>query len=125
MVHKIVIILIFFVLNCQKQEKTKEPRIYIGNLISQKNLNYDYVEGDIIDCRNISVEYLKGNIRGEKNQNIYVNVMKGNVLSGNVKVNILEGNIINGKSVFVKILIGRDFSKLAKIEKHIKDEIEF
>lgn len=125
MVRKKILIFFLFFIFCSKQEQFKEPRIYIGNLISQKNLNFDYVEGDVIDCKNISIEYLKGDIRGEKNQNIYVNIMKGNVVSGNVKINILEGNILDGKSVSVRILIGRDFSNLAKIEKQIKEKIEF
>lgn len=125
MVRKKFLVLFLFFIFCNKQEQVKEPKIHIGNLISQKNLNFDYVVGDIIDCKNISVEYLKGDIRGEKNQNIYINVMKGNVVSGNVKINILEGNILDGKSVSVRILIGRDLSNLAKIEKQLKEKIEF
>lgn len=123
--RKIIIAFLLICSFCQKEPQIQEPKIFLGNLISQKNLNFDYVEGDIIDCKNISIEYLKGDIRGEKNQNIYINVMKGNLYSGNVKINFLEGNILNGSSVSVKVLIGIDFSNQAQIIKHIKPKIEF
>lgn len=128
MVHKFIkfYILIFLILTfCQKTDKIKEIKIHIGDLISQKNMNFDYAEGNIIDCRNISVEYLKGDIRGEKNLNININVMQGNIVSGNVKVNILDGNIINGNSVKVNLLLGEDFSGKAQILKKIDKIIKF
>ncbi len=120
-----IIVFIIPILFCNKESKSQESKIHIGNLIAQKNLNFDYVEGDIIDCKNISIRYLKGDIRGEKNQNIIVDVMRGNVQSGNAKINILEGNIINGKSVSVRLLIGIDFSNQAIINQQIKPKIEF
>ncbi len=128
MVYKIIkfYFFIFFIFTlCHKTEEKKEIKIHIGDLISQKNMNFDYVEGNIIDCRNISIQYLKGDIRGEKNLNIHINVMQGNIVSGSAKVNILDGNIINGNSVQVNILLGEDFSRKAQIVKKIDKKIQF
>jgi hypothetical protein len=127
MVRKIFItfLVLYAVVFCTKENPQKDLKIHIGDLISQKNLDFDYVEGNIIDCRNISVVYLKGDIRGNKNININVNIMKGNILSGNVKVNILDGNILNGKGVKINLLIGEDFSKEAEVLKKINKNIKF
>jgi hypothetical protein len=97
--------------------KTDEglPRLHRGDLVSKSNLNFDYIEGDLINCKNISVVYLKGDIRGEKTRGVHVQVMKGNVQSGQVKIDVLEGDIIDGRSVSVRLLLGEDLSGRADV----------
>ncbi len=125
MVQKLTFFIIILLLTCSPKTENKDLNIHIGDLISQKNLNFDYVEGNIIDCRNISIVYLKGDVSGDKNLNININIMKGNILSNNVKVHILDGNILKGNNIKVDVLIGEDFTGKAEVIKKIDKEIKF
>ena len=125
MVQKLIYFIIILLLTCSPKTENKDLKIHMGDLISQKNLNFDYVEGNIIDCRNISIVYLKGDVSGDKNLNININVMKGNILSNNVKVHILDGNILKGNNIKVDVLIGEDFTGKAEVIKKIDKEIKF
>jgi hypothetical protein len=126
MVQKLIyFIIILLFLTCSPKIENKELKIHIGDLISQKNLNFDYVEGNVIDCRNISIVYLKGDVSGDKNLNININIMKGNILANNVKVHILDGNILKGNNIKVNLLLGEDFTGKAEILKKIYKEIKF
>ncbi len=116
----LIFFIILFLFFCNSKNIERKIDTFQGNIISQRNQNYDFVEGNIIDSKNISVVYLKGDILGDKNLNIYVNVMKGNISANNIKMNILEGNILSGENISVNLLIGEDYTNKANVLKQIK-----
>lgn len=116
-----VIVIGVFLASCSA-EKPRNVDTHTGDLISPRGRELNYVKGNVFDAKNTVIDVLEGNVSGPKTRQLVINYMRGNVESGSVMINVLRGNIIEGEDVSVQVLIGRDFSGKARVQKQINPE---
>jgi hypothetical protein len=117
MVRALALVLIS-VLAC-KGEKPREVDVHLGDLVQPRGRQLNYVRGNVYEAKNTMIDVLEGNVIGSKTRHLVINSMRGNVETGSVMVNVLRGNIIDGQDVSVQVLIGRDFSGKARVQKQV------